>query len=475
MGQGTLAGIPIRSGDNGITIKNELGLMTEPKNPKVPSEEVGLHRLLTRLDKQCQQADFQAQRQMALGLALEPYLAPLTAHTLSPLEEEIQLAQWYLFADYFPTDGHPSLIEQVRDNITEHIPQEERIWLDPVRHSYMDILTIVDTDPATHPNGLQLQSLGDKQQFRVFHPITPALQKNRVLLTRLIRGATATYLPGPPLVLSRAMGDALLSFVHELRRQIEFGTGNFALSEWPEFTKQYGYLLIWSLARIRGGAMAVADAQVTYWTETGKPFFYAIALYEHHEFRNLAEGLDQWEGWTAHPPKIGSSEKSGVRVWTLGISESDATTSYAVASITLTSTQLIVEADSAGRLDSLKHELAATFGFSLHFKGDTATPPPHSPPQVDLLADRYIAPPVTVSTEEEVKMLSSFLEKVYLEWAEQPCPAFNNETPRHFAREPQPRQEVAALIDQMEQQDLGFRRTGHRAYDYGILRSHIGL
>ena len=94
---------------------------------------------------------------------------------------------------------------------------------------------------------------------------------------------------------------------------------------------------------------------------------------------------------------------------------------------------------------------------------------------MDLLADQYVAPPVTVSADEEAKMLSSFLAKVYLEWAEQPCPALHNETPRHFARDPQQQSQVAALIDQMEQHDLGFRRTGQRAYDYGILRSHIGL
>lgn len=45
-----------------------------------------------------------------------------------------------------------------------------------------------------------------------------------------------------------------------------------------------------------------------------------------------------------------------------------------VARLTLTPTQLYVETDSAERLDTVKHQLAATFGFSLHFKGET-TPP----------------------------------------------------------------------------------------------------
>lgn len=444
----------------------------------MPHEEEGLHCLLRRLREQSLQVDFQNQRQMALGMALEPYLAPLTAQYLAPLEEEIELAEWYLFADYFPTDGHPSLVEQIRDNITDHVPEEERVWLDPVRHSYMDVLRITGTDSTTQPHRLDLQSMGDNQEFQVFHPISPEFQHGRVLLTRLIRGSSTTYLPGSPLVLSSAMGNTLLSFTHDLRRHLEFGTGNFALAEWPEFTKQYGYLLIWSLARLRGGAMAVADAQVTYWTEIGDPFFYAIAIYAHHAFRVLAAGLEEWKNWEpqdpGHEQASHPSGDSEIRRWVFK-APSAKPTSYALAKITLTPTQLIVEGDSASRLDSLKHQLAATFGFSLHFMGETVIPPPHSPPHVDLLADHYVAPPVTVSTAEEAKMLASFLETVYLEWAEQPCPALDNETPRHVARDPQKRPHIATLINQMEEQDLGLQRTGQRAYDYGILRSHVGL
>ncbi|MGD9851143.1 MAG: hypothetical protein AB7T38_07740 [Nitrospirales bacterium] len=452
--------------------------MTQQNTPvPVPNKE-GLQHLLVRLAKQSQQSDFQAQRQSALSLALEPYLDPLTAQYLSPLEEEIQLAEWYLVADYFPTDGHPSLIEQIRDTITEHVPEEERLWLDPVRHSYMDVLTILNADSSTTPNRLDLQSLGDQQQFQVTYPINPALQKNRVLLTRLIRGPSVTYLPGPPLILSEAMGNVLMTFAQALRRHIEFNTGNFALAEWPEFSKQYGYLLIWSLARLRGGTMTAADQQVTYWTESGQPFLYAIALYAHCEFRSLATGLNEWKQLRPHPHNHSidptNTKPSDLREW-IELSPKSDRPSYAVARLTLTPTQLIVEADSAARLDDLKHQLAATFGFSLHFKGETLTPPSHSPPHVDLLATEYVAPPVTVSVKEETRLLSSFLEKVYLEWAEQPSPTLNNETPRHYGRDVQGKQAVAALIDQMETHDLGLRRTGKPAYDYQTLRSHIGI
>ena len=412
---------------------------------------------------------------MAFSLVLKPYLDPLTSQYLAPLPEEIELAEDYLYADYFPTDGHPSLVEQVRDTITEHVPEEERLWLDPVRHSYMDLLQIVDLDQQSKPCRLQLQSLGDQQQFDVPYMGKTPLQKDRVLLTRLIRGAPGNYLPGPPLVLSLAIGQTLLALTHELRRGIEFDTGNFALAEWPEFTNQYGYLLIWGLARIRGGALATADAQVTYRNETGEPFLYAIALYEHHEFQTFAAGLEKFDQMSSQPqPTSQDGDTSHKKRW-IQLNQEENSPSYVVARFTLTPTQLIIEADTASRLDAIKHQLASTFGFSLHFKGETLTQPRHSPPQIDLLAERYISPSVTVSIKEEAKLLSTLLEKVYLEWAEQPSPALKGKTPRQYCRDTQNTTEVAKLIDQMERNDLGFQRTGQRAYDYTILRKHIGL
>ena len=444
--------------------------------PAAPSgDQEGIRNLLLRLKVQSLQLDFQLQREAAIDLALKPYLDPLTSQFLAPLPEEIELAEWYLYADYFPTNGHPSLIEQVRDTITEHVPEEERIWLDPVRHSYMDLLQIIGIDSETDPQRLYLQSLGDEQEFNVPYMEKTPVQKNRVLLTRLIRGDSGNYLPGPPLVLSLAMGQALLAFTHDLRRGIEFSTGNFALAEWPEFTNKYGYLMIWGLARLRGGVLEAADAHVTYWNEAGEPFLYAIALYEHHELQALATGLDEWSKINTEAVLTSpDGETHQKKVWIQHTKE-EHTSSHAIARFTLTPTQLTVEADTADRLDALKHQLAATFGFILHFKGETLIPPSHSLPQVDLLAEKYLPPPVTVSIEEEKTLLAKFLENVYLEWAEQPSPALKGKTPRQYCRENHDTKEVAELIDQMERNDLGLQRTRQQAYDYSILRAHIGI
>jgi hypothetical protein len=162
------------------------------------------------------------------------------------------------------------------------------------------------------------------------------------------------------------------------------------------------------------------------------------------------------------------------KVW-IQQTQEEPSQSYAIARFTLTRTQLTVETDTAERLDAIKHQLAATFGFSLHFKGETLIPPSHSLPQIDLLARQYVPPPITVPVKEEIKLLSTFLEKVYLDWAEQPAPALKGKTPRQYCREHHDTKVVAELIDHMEQNDLGLQRTGQQAFDYNILRAHIGL
>ena len=76
-----------------------------------------------------------AQRQIALRSALQPYREGGGRALLSPLPQETELANLLLYADFYTQDGQLTLIEQLRDVITEHIPQEEREWLDPLNHS----------------------------------------------------------------------------------------------------------------------------------------------------------------------------------------------------------------------------------------------------------------------------------------------------------------------------------------------------
>ena len=449
-------------------------------HPPAGSEE-GLRNLLARLEHQSLLPDFQIQRQLALSHALQHYLHPLMIPPLFPLPEEEDLARWFLYADYLPTDGHASLIEQVRDLVTEHVPQEERVWLDSLRHSYMDLLEVQDLAQGNQATQTRLQSLGDKQVFDILSHARPVPYKvGQVLLTRLLRGLADIRLPGPPLVLSSTMGKAVFELTNEMRREIEISTGNFALSEWAEFAKSFGYMMMWSVAKVRRGAWTVVDSQIDYLNSHGETFLYAIALYEHHDFRALANGLRGFDQFTsAHenarkPASSASQTDTLTWVW-LPPQNPSGDTEYPVARLTLTPTQLFVESDSSDRLDTVKHQLAATFGFSLHFQGETTAPPPHKTPEVDLLSDSYIAPPTIVSQEEEQQILASLLETVYLEWAETPSPLLKKQSPRHFCSAQQDTKEVAAIIDQMEQHDLGRRRTGKPAYDYNILRGHIGL
>jgi hypothetical protein len=94
-----------------------------------------LDALLTRLDRLSMTAGFTAQRRIAFGRALQVYVELGTGAPLSPLPEEVELADLLLYADFYPEDGQLTLIEQLRDVITEHIPEEERIWSNSCRRN----------------------------------------------------------------------------------------------------------------------------------------------------------------------------------------------------------------------------------------------------------------------------------------------------------------------------------------------------
>jgi hypothetical protein len=171
-----------------------------------------------------------------------------------------------------------------------------------------------------------------------------------------------------------------------------------------------------------------------------------------------------------------ADERAGeVRVWVLDESIGVEAKPRTVARLTLTPTQLMVECESADRLNTVKHRLASEFGFSLHFRGETAAVPMHDSPTVDLEEDDTPGTTVVVTPDEESRLLGTFLETMYLEWADRPCPALDSLTPRHAAAMPPYRDRVERLIDDMERDDLQYRRTGTRRYEYNVLRAHVGV
>ena len=147
--------------------------------------------------------------------------------------------------------------------------------------------------------------------------------------------------------------------------------------------------------------------------------------------------------------------------------------SAVVARLILTATQLWVECDSRERLDTVKHKLAATFGFSLHFRGETCTPPPRQLKESELAVKEPLT--LVISAEEGRALLNGFLETLYLGWAERACPSLGNHMPRHVATSVAGREQVADLIADMERHDPGVRRVGRASFDYNKLRAHVGL
>lgn len=432
--------------------------------------EPALGALLGRLETLAGAPGFAVQRQVALGRALRLYLAYGDAVPLGPTAEEIGLARLYLYADFYPEDGQLSLVEQLRDTIEVHVPEDERAWLDPLRRSYMDLVEVVEVNPGEAAGTLLLRSLGDGRTDRTAAGgLARLVGSGQVLLTRVIRGRDRAVLPGVAVVLSGAHARRVKEQADEWRRELESEAGTFALGEWQEFAKRFGHILLWQLAQARLEALALASARVRYRTDAGAPFLYAMALYEHDDPDGLARGIALMEGWE---PEAGAEPG---RAWVFPDRVPGEPGPVVSGRLTLTPTQLWLECDGRGRLDSVKHELAATFGYRLHFRGEAAAPPARPTVAVDLTTDETPALAVTVAPEEARRLATAFLERCYLEWADLASPALDGLTPRHAAADPRLRPRVAALIDRMERDDPTRRRTGRVAYDYDRLRTHVGL
>ena len=96
-------------------------------------------------------------------------------------------------------------------------------------------------------------------------------------------------------------------------------------------------------------------------------------------------------------------------------------------------------------------------------------------PEPDIAEEDAGPRTVVANPQEEHRLLASFLESVYLEWADQASPALGGETPRHAAAAAESRHRVRALIDAIEETDVALRRMGRAGYDYNRLRAQVGV
>ncbi len=436
-----------------------------------------LEALLSKLDRLSMAPGLAVQRRIAFGRALQVYVELGAQAPLSPLPEEIGLADLILYADFYPEDGQLTLIEQLRDVITEHIPEEERAWMDPLKHSYMDLVELLPQ--ANGEARRSLRSIGDGRPYDVpVESIGANEQAGEVFLTRLIREpgepeSNKAVIAGPVLVLSAEDARALHETTAQERRRMEVAGGSFELGDWPEFAKRFGHLFLSNFARMRLAALLEAVRDIRYRTTRGDPYFYVVAIYDHQEFSHLSGGMMELEGWEESPvAPEGSTSTKKLRRFVQRSGES-ASGGDPTGRVTVTGTQLFLECDTRDRLDEIKHSLAAAFGFSLHFRGESTQPPDRQITQEELSRNEPLT--LVVSDEEDRTLVGAFLELVYLEWADQGSPTLGGETPRHMMSTPAGRTRVAALIDDMERTDPGLLRTGIAAFDYDKLRVHVGL
>lgn len=437
-----------------------------------------LGRLLSRLDELSVSPGFALQRRLAFERALQVYVELGSQSPLSPLREEVELADLLLYADFYPEDGQLTLIEQLRDVITEHIPEEERAWLDPLKHSYLDLVEVLP--PQEGPARRSLRSIGNGRLYDIPAESVPQeAETGSVLLTRLVREpgnpeSNRAVPAGPMVILSAQDARALYETTGDERREMEVVGGSFELGDWPEFAKRFGHLLLKNFARMRLAALLEAVSEIRYRTEAGAPYFYVMALYEHHEFSFIAGGMAELEGWAEESlPRPEGIRGTGKLRRFVQRTTSNAGAEETPARVTVTATQLFLECASQERLDAIKHALAATFGYSLHFRGEIVQPPARQVTKDELSGHEPLT--VVVTGEEDRALVKAFLETVYLEWADRESPALGGDTPRHVARNPDGRGRVASLIDDMERHDFGLLRSGMTAFDYNVLRAHVGL
>ncbi len=440
-----------------------------------------LDAVLARLESLSARPEFAQQRELALARAFRPYLQGGAGRIVTPLPQETELATLWLLCDFYPEDGQLTLIEQLRDVITEHIPGDERAWLDPLKHSHLDVLESTSTPMAGQD--FTLRSLGDGSTYVIpGDDLVKHLAAGQAVLTRIIIRTPEKYdsgrvvLAGCGIALSSADAHALLETTAEWRREMEISSGSFVLGEWKEFSKRFGYMLLWAFAQLRMAALADAVIRIRFRCPDGQPYLYSVALYDHHEYRVFVDGLSEMEELEqengTHPTGgKGPEAPPPVRTWVQH--EKNGDLALIVAKLTLTSSQLMVECDSPERLDRIKHRLAASFGFKLHFRGETLMPLGRQLSVAELMSDEPLK--LVVTPEEDRTLLGGFLEKAYLEWADQPQPALDGQTPRHAATGQAMRSKVGELIDELERCDPGLSRTGQTAFDYNVLRARVGL
>jgi len=215
----------------------------------------------------------------------------------------------------------------------------------------------------------------------------------------LIRLPESTFFPGVAVGLSPNRGRQLYDYVRDLEREMEAETGVFELGEWQEFTKRFGHVLIWALAQLRLQWLLEVEDHIEFQHPDNTPYLFCIAIYEHHEPKFFNEMLRDAKEWILEPiekslhPESFLNRPSDMPLPTVWINSSDDPSlgePKVINRVTITPTQMFVESDSLDHFNDLKHFLAATFGFSLHFKGEITDPPFHAIPGFDLLSEEII-------------------------------------------------------------------------------------
>ena len=113
-------------------------------------------------------------------------------------------------------------------------------------------------------------------------------------------------------------------------------------------------MLLWAFVQLRTDALVDAVVHIRYRCPDGRPYLYAVALYNHHEYRFFSDGLSEMSElkpeMTVHQEGRQGAAKDFPPARTWVQRDGSSGTDSIVAKVTLTSSQLLVIATAQSDL-----------------------------------------------------------------------------------------------------------------------------
>ncbi len=134
--------------------------------------------------------------------------------------------------------------------------------------------------------------------------------------------------------------------------------------------------------------------------------------------------------------------------------------------------KLRLETNSVARADSLRERLETACGDLIRHRAREHSDPTFRLQQGDERTDRGQTP-VEIPPADANRLLREFKEKRYADWADQPIPALQGQTPRQAVQKKAGRDQVDLLLKDCENREA--RMPEEQRFDFSRLRRELGI